>query len=183
MRGISFAAAVLAGSFALAPGARADVYNLPIGIVGTFSDGTALTGEFTLNGSGYSGSGYIDTLTGFSLGGTPIQGVEFVYLSTSPATPNVVTAYFDNYRYIISLTFEHSLGTPGFDPFVLDTGYAQIPNSAECYPYACAAYGPVDAPARERLVASGYANVPEPASAALLGAGLTGLLAVRRRQA
>lgn len=183
MRRVLSACAALAGSFMSLPAAMAGVYNLPIGIVGTFGDGTALTGEFSLNSNGYSGGGYIDTLAGQSLGGIAIPGVQFVNLSASPATPDVVTAYFDSYQYIISLTFEHSLATPGLDPFVFDAGYSQNPQSAECYPYACAAYGPVDAPSLERLVASGYAYVPEPATAALLGAGLLGLLAARRRHA
>jgi hypothetical protein len=181
MRPIVFACALLAGSFASLSAANAGV-SLPIGIVATFSDGTALTGQFTINDGGYYATGYIGTVAGHALDGTSIPGVEFALIGTSPGTPNVLSANADNYLYDITLTFEHSLQTPGIDPFVLDAGYSQNPQSAECYPYSCAGYQAVDTPSQERLVASGYAYVPEPASAALFGAGLLGLLAARRRQ-
>ena len=49
MRRILFACAALAGSFVSLPAAWAGVYDLPIGIVATFSDGTALTGQFSID--------------------------------------------------------------------------------------------------------------------------------------
>jgi hypothetical protein len=167
----------------------APIYNLPIELFdATFSDGTAFSGVFTLNAYGYMGGGYLRTAAGVALDGATAMGAYLFIaspasneLSASPAAPDVLQAHGSASPYLINITFDHSLGTPGMDPFVIDAAYLQNPNSAECYPYACYNYGPVDAPSKERLVATGYAYVPEPVSAALFGTALLGLGAARRR--
>jgi len=173
------------------------MYGLPIDILDArFSDGTILTGEFVLNPYGYIASGWLTTRDGYGLDGTtPIVGVTFVSSATSAGlarspttTPNVL--YASAGPYLMTLTFQHDLGTPGANPFLLDafdpqsplSSYKQTPVSAECQDYSCHGYGDVDTPGNERLLVSGVAMVPEPAAFALLGGPAFGLLVARRRR-
>jgi hypothetical protein len=95
-------AVILAAGLATPGACAAPVYGLPIGILGaTFSDGTTLTGEFTLNQYGYIVLGSLTTQDGFGLDGiTPIAGITFTSsassadLAASPAIPNVLHASF-----------------------------------------------------------------------------------------
>src|SRR5690349_3889900 len=174
-------AMILAAGLAMPGASAAPVYGLPIDILDArFSDGTTLTGEFVLNPYGYVGSGWLTTQDGYGLDGTtPFAGVTFAtstfVFGIDPAhAPNVL--HVDAGPYIMTLTFEHDLGTPGANPFVLDTSYTQTPLSAECQNFACSSLG------NERLIVSGIAMVPEPAAAALLGGPLPGLLVARRRR-
>ena len=114
MRRILFASAILAGSIGSLSGAKADVYNLPIGIVATFSDRSALTGQFSLDQYGFvNGGGYIDTVAGLALdGGTQMPAVEFTGFNVvSGVTDTVIAA--SSGTFILTLTFAHSLATPG----------------------------------------------------------------------
>jgi hypothetical protein len=180
-------AIILAAGVAMPGASAALVYGLPIDILDArFSDGTTLTGEFMLNPYGYVAYGWLTTQDGYGLDGiTPIAGFTFATsalafgVEDSVDAPNVL--HIDAGPYIMTLTFEHDLGTPGANPFVLDASYAHTPLSAECQSFSCSGLGGVDTPGNERLIVSGVAMVPEPATAALLAGPLLDLLATRRR--
>ena len=187
---LCLAAGLLPASLLSAPAHAAPQYNLPIDVVGTFSDGTSLNGEFSLNVYGYVNPGWsFQTSTGTALDGfTVIPGENFSAANgdyaAATGAPDTFEISLNNaaYSLLLYMTFQHPLNVPGLDPFILDAGYAQTPLSGECYPYSCINYPNLDAPGKERLLVSGYAFVPEPASAALFGAGLIGLGLVRRRK-
>jgi hypothetical protein len=174
----------LAAGVAMPGASAAPVYGLPIDILDArFSDGTTLIGTFMLNPYGYIAYGWLTTQDGYGLdGSTPFVG--FTYATSTLAfgvgridpyaAPNVL--HVDAGSYILTLTFEHDLGTPGANPLVLDTSYTQTPRSAECQNFSCSS------PGNERLLVSGVAMVPEPAAAALLGGPAFGLLVARRRR-
>jgi MYXO-CTERM domain-containing protein len=177
--------AICAGVFVLPfSAAMADpVYNVTIGLAGiTFSDGTILSGQFSLNIYGYFNSSWdFTTAAGSALDSTPIAAYDFnagngggntnggpaTYQLSLNSPSDDVTLY---------LTFAHALTIPGIDPLLLDTGFAASPLSGECAGYSCTA-------GNERLVTGGSAVVmAEPVSSGILGAGLLGLLTLRRRR-
>ena len=185
------AAGLLPAGLLSAPAHAAPQYNLPIDVFGTFRAGTSLTGEFSLNVYGYVNPGWsFQTSDGTALDGfTVITGENFSAANgdyaAATGAPDTFAISLNNasYSLLLYMTLDHPLNVPGLDPFILDAGYAQNPLSGECTPYSCVDYPDLDAPGKERLLVSGYAYVPEPASIVLLGAGVIGLGLVRRRQA
>jgi hypothetical protein len=181
---LSRAAALAAALLLPAGAALADtITDTPIWLENvTFSDGTTLTGEFSLDVYDYLNNAYFaDTSAGQALDGTAIGAYNFVSGTDgagSSGQPATYLVYFDaaNTPAEIILTFAHALTIPGPDPLLLDGGFTATPQSAECYGYSCTL-------SDERLITGGIAVVPEPASYALLTASLLTLLWAGRRAA
>ena len=170
----------------LAPANAAPIYNQGIVVSGTFQGGGSLTGYFSLNTYGYTNAYFTFTLGA----GTAIDNstsIPSVTLSSAlgdhlgangGGEPNTIAILVETLTSndMLYLTFQHALNIPGPDPFVIDEQgtFTSSPASAQCDGYACTT-------SSERLLASGSAEVPEPAPLALLASGLLALWAVRRQ--
>jgi hypothetical protein len=170
--------------------AGATVSDEPIWLEGvTFADGTTLTGEFSLNTYGYNDNTvpwFFDTSAGTSLNATPIAGFDFLSaagtsaaVQTPPGSGLTYEVVFDNGSSSeqLYLTFAHALNIGGPDPLI--TGPSAVdpatPASGECAGYSCSL-------SNERLIVGGFAEVAEPTSLAILGAGILGFSILQRRR-
>jgi hypothetical protein len=184
------AAIVGAVVFAAVGSAGATVSGEPIWLEGaTFTDGTAITGEFALNTYGYNDdtSGwFFDTSVGTSLNATPIA--EFDFLSAGGTSAAVQTPPGSGLTYEVVfgngssseqlyLTFAHALDIGGPDPLIIGPSAVDpaTPDSGECAGFSCSL-------SNERLIAGGFAEVAEPTSLAILGPGILGFGILQRRK-
>ncbi|HEY1932748.1 MAG TPA: hypothetical protein VGG99_12100 [Acetobacteraceae bacterium] len=158
----------LGALLAMAPHARAFPSLVTLHDV-TFSDGGTATGSFALNVSGFLNTPTsITTTAGSVLGGNsydlsgPFSKTSTTVFLTVPSPPAA-----GDYEEGLNLTFALPLGSVEFDPIV--TGV-----SCEYTGYVCS--GPA-----YRYVVSGYAQIFEPGSAAVLCSAIFGLGTVRRR--
>jgi hypothetical protein len=168
------AAAVLAGMLAVASNARADgLYTLTNVI---FDDGGTATGVFDVNILGYlSLPQYAVTTPGSTFGGTTYDGtVVAASIGNGDTTVDFNSA---GYKLGLHLVFADPLsGTnPDYDPLLLGGASYEICN------YGCTFGAMTVADGTTRDIVSGAAEVPEPASLAVLGAAFLGLGATRFR--
>ncbi len=164
----ALSAALLAGFCAAAvPGAHAYPVTLSLENA-TFDDGGTASGIITLNTLGYLGPFDVTTTAGTSLPG-------FTYpVAGGPAgnivNPGSVIDLFGASSAVdLHLVFVDVLQANGntTDQLVLGASY-------ECSSFACTG-------ASQRFFTSGDVSIPEPVSMAILGTGLLGLAAARRR--
>lgn len=153
----------LAAVLAMAPAAQAFPSLVTLHDV-TFSDGGAATGSFTLNVSGYlADPTSIETTAGSVLGGQdyslsgPFSKTATAVYLTVPSPP-ASASYLEG----LNLVFALPLGSAEYDPIVAGV-------SCEYAAYSCA--GPA-----YRTVVSGYAQIPEPSSAAIVSVALLGAM-------
>jgi hypothetical protein len=190
-RRLLISATVGAVVFVAGGSAGATVSDEPIWLEGvTFADGTTLTGEFSLNTYGYNdgtAGWFFDTSGGTSLNATPIAGFDFLSAAGTSAAiqtpPGSGLTYEVNFNNSSSseqlyLTFAHALDIGGPDPLIIGPSAVDpsTPASGECAGYSCSL-------SDERLISGGFAEVAEPTSLAIIGAGVLGLgiLQLRRR--
>jgi hypothetical protein len=176
--------------FAAVGSAGATVSDEPIWLEGvTFADGTSLTGEFSLNTYGYndgSAGWFFSTSDGTSLNATPIAEFDFLSaagtsaaIQTPPGSGLTYEVNFDNGSSSeqLYLSFAHALDIGGPDPLIIGPSAVDpaTPASGECAGYSCSL-------SDERLIAGGFAEVAEPTSLTILGAGILGFGILRRRE-
>ncbi len=133
-----------------------------------FSDGTALTGDFSINGSGYLGTWDVT-----SLDGTGITGNEYTPSINATYSPGdtSITFYRPSYIGFLTLTFAHALNGTA------DAILSGATSSFECSGYSCAT-------PNRYVVADGspMLAVPEPAAWAMMVLGVGGIGGALRRR-
>jgi hypothetical protein len=178
--GLLISATVGAVLFATVGSAGATVSDEPIWLEGvTFAVGTSLTGEFSLNTYGYNNAGwFFSSSDGTSLNGTPIAGFDFLSatgtsaaIQTPPGSGLTFEVNFGNGSSSeqLYLTFAHALDIGGPNPLIIEPSAIDpaTPASGECAGFSCSL-------SDERLIAGGFAEVVEPTSLTILGAGILG---------
>ena len=149
---------------ALALGVSSASANIRWVVQGTLSDGATLSGYFNLNSYGYLAGYDLETSAGPTL---PAKS----YTSGGATTPGGNYVDFTPSGRELRLNFANPLNMPA----PLD---ALLPTSFECQSFACS--GPTSP---ERLIVSGFASAPEPASWTLMLTGFAGIgFATRRRR-
>ena len=142
----------------------------------TFDDGTTATGVISLNVYEYLSAPLTVTTVNGAISGytyslpdpTNLTGGDTI-VDLSRGAPH----YYDGYLHLV---FADPLDTAaGVDPLVLGGA------SYECNGYASYPAGVAVCGGTSRAVTAGMAAAPEPATLAVLGAGLLGLGLIRRR--
>ena len=179
-RAIAASAVFAAALFAAALGASSAAQAFPLtwNVTGVFDDGGAVSGQFTIDTSGY-----YDEPTALTTAGSLIGAFDYSLALPNqiiPPTPPAfgVVFYSDFYVRTLQMMFENSLEVASADnPIVISS-----------LSFECDSYCP-DSGAKTRFFVSGYASVasatPLPAALLLFAGGL-GALALglsRRRRA
>jgi hypothetical protein len=166
------AATVFAVCCGLSVPARAITYPVPgtYLITGTLSDGTTVSGEFTIDVYGYL---YpftsITTLPGTFSDASTAPGQTYAipgsYVNTYPGEIILANGYSDN----LVIAFQNPIGTPGIDPIVLG-----LPNSFECNCFLSDTNAYLSGPERY-FTAGDIVATPLPVSWVMLLSGFVGL--------